>query len=227
MGFKRIAKLSKGCILGCDQVLDSRGETENDMFKEILLGELYFFFDLWPVISESAKDLIKKMLIRDKCRRITANEVLLILDLVNLVFCHQQAQENVFKGEEIAGLRKMFKIIDTDNNGCITFKKLKDVLKNYDADLDESGIREEIVGLRKMFKMIDTDNSGCITFKELKDVLKNYSADLDESGIRDLMLFGNTMGSWSTNGQSRPWMREKKLPNGSSIFLGNRDARYA
>ncbi|GJS31418.1 calcium-dependent protein kinase 26-like protein [Tanacetum coccineum] len=52
------------------------GETENDVFKEILQGELDFSFDPWPVISENTKDLIKKMLIRDRSRRITANEVL-------------------------------------------------------------------------------------------------------------------------------------------------------
>ncbi|GKB37184.1 calcium-dependent protein kinase 26-like protein, partial [Tanacetum coccineum] len=149
---------------------------------------------------------------------------------------------------------------------------LKDVLKNYGADLDESGIRDLMLSIR------------------LKDVLKNYGADLDESGIRDLMLSSDidnsgtidydefaattlhfskvdredrlfcafsyfdkdgsgyitrvdyihlkeiiievdqnnkildTMGSWSTNGQSRPWMRETKFPNGSSNFLGNRAA---
>ncbi|GJW27791.1 calcium-dependent protein kinase 26-like protein [Tanacetum coccineum] len=44
-------------------------------------GELDFSFNPWPVISESAKNLIKKMLIRDRdrSRRITANEVLHIL----------------------------------------------------------------------------------------------------------------------------------------------------
>lgn len=36
----------------------------------------------------------------------------------------------------------MFKMIDTDNSGCITFKELKDGLKNFGADLDESGIRD-------------------------------------------------------------------------------------
>nr|GEW61929.1 putative reverse transcriptase domain-containing protein [Tanacetum cinerariifolium] len=35
MGFKRIAKLSKGCVLGCDQVLDFRGEKEEAAFQLI------------------------------------------------------------------------------------------------------------------------------------------------------------------------------------------------
>nr|GFA84696.1 hypothetical protein [Tanacetum cinerariifolium] len=30
MRFKGIAKLSKGCVLGCDQVLDSRGGGEDN-----------------------------------------------------------------------------------------------------------------------------------------------------------------------------------------------------
>ncbi|GJX92613.1 calcium-dependent protein kinase 26-like protein [Tanacetum coccineum] len=41
------------------------GESENDVFREILQAELDFSFELWP-ISESAKDLIKKILLRDR-----------------------------------------------------------------------------------------------------------------------------------------------------------------
>ncbi|GJU65244.1 calcium-dependent protein kinase 26-like protein isoform X1 [Tanacetum coccineum] len=43
--------------------------------------------------------------------------------------------------EEIVGLTKMFKMVDTNNSGCIAFKELKDGLKNFGADLDGSGIR--------------------------------------------------------------------------------------
>ncbi|GJZ00060.1 calcium-dependent protein kinase 26-like protein [Tanacetum coccineum] len=65
------------------------GETENDVFKEILQGELDFSFNPWPVISESAKNLIKKMLIRDRdrSRRITANEVLHMVPVDLCTWC--------------------------------------------------------------------------------------------------------------------------------------------
>jgi len=42
--------------------------------------------------------------------------------------------------EEIAGLKEMFKTIDTDNSGQITFEELKVGLKKFGANLNESEI---------------------------------------------------------------------------------------
>ena len=42
--------------------------------------------------------------------------------------------------EEIAGLTEMFKSIDTDNSGQISFEELKVGLKKYGANLNESEI---------------------------------------------------------------------------------------
>lgn len=42
--------------------------------------------------------------------------------------------------EEIAGLKEMFKMIDTDNSGQITFEELKAGLKKFGANLKESEI---------------------------------------------------------------------------------------
>ncbi|CAK9172417.1 unnamed protein product [Ilex paraguariensis] len=42
--------------------------------------------------------------------------------------------------EEIAGLKEMFKMMDTDNSGQITFEELKAGLKKVGANLKESEI---------------------------------------------------------------------------------------
>lgn len=42
--------------------------------------------------------------------------------------------------DEIAGLKEMFKMIDTDNSGQITFEELKVGLKRFGANLKESEI---------------------------------------------------------------------------------------
>lgn len=42
--------------------------------------------------------------------------------------------------EEIAGLKEMFKMIDTDNSGQITFEELKVGLKKFGDNLKESEI---------------------------------------------------------------------------------------
>lgn len=51
-------------------------ETESGIFKQILKGKLDFESEPWPSISDSAKDLIRKMLERDPRSRISAHEVL-------------------------------------------------------------------------------------------------------------------------------------------------------
>lgn len=51
-------------------------ETEQGIFEQVLRGDLDFVSDPWPSISNSAKDLIRKMLVRDSKKRLTAHEVL-------------------------------------------------------------------------------------------------------------------------------------------------------
>lgn len=51
-------------------------ETEKGIFEEIIKGEIDFESQPWPSISESAKDLVRKMLTKDPRRRITAAQVL-------------------------------------------------------------------------------------------------------------------------------------------------------
>ena len=51
-------------------------ETEQGIFEQVLHGDLDFTTDPWPSISEGAKDLVRRMLVRDPRRRLTAHEVL-------------------------------------------------------------------------------------------------------------------------------------------------------
>lgn len=54
----------------------SGSETEQGIFEQVLKGELDFISEPWPSISESAKDLVRRMLVRDPKKRLTAHEVL-------------------------------------------------------------------------------------------------------------------------------------------------------
>lgn len=51
-------------------------ESEIGIFRKILQGKLDFEINPWPSISESAKDLIKKMLESNPKKRLTAHQVL-------------------------------------------------------------------------------------------------------------------------------------------------------
>ncbi|MCD7466192.1 Calcium-dependent protein kinase 12 [Datura stramonium] len=59
--------------------------------------------------------------------------------------------------EEIGGLKQLFKMIDTDNSGTITYEELKDGLKRVGSDLAESDIKA-------LMRAADFDNSGTIDF---------------------------------------------------------------
>ncbi|OEL35036.1 Calcium-dependent protein kinase 4 [Dichanthelium oligosanthes] len=61
--------------------------------------------------------------------------------------------------DEIAGLKEMFKMLDTDNSGHITFEELKVGLKKVGANLQESEIHA-------LMQAADVDNSGTIDYGE-------------------------------------------------------------
>ncbi|KAF8018233.1 hypothetical protein BT93_H3200 [Corymbia citriodora subsp. variegata] len=144
-------------------------ETESGIFRQILQGKLDFVSDPWPSISDSAKDLIKKMLERDPRKRLTAHEVL----------CHPWIVD-----DRVAPDKPLDSAVLSRLKQFSAMNKLKKMALRVIAErLSE----EEIGGLKELFKMIDTDSSGSITFEELKDGLKRVGSNLMESEIRDLM----------------------------------------
>ncbi|CAN4113925.1 unnamed protein product [Withania somnifera] len=145
------------------------GESEEEIFDEVLHGDIDFELNPWPKISQGAKDLVRRMLVRDPRKRLTAHEVL----------CHPWVQI-----DGVAPDKPLDSAIFTRLTQFSAMNKLKKMAIRVIAErLSE----EEIAGLKEMFKMIDTDNSGQITFDELKIGLKKFGANLNESEIRDLM----------------------------------------
>ncbi|CAN7004717.1 unnamed protein product [Brassica rapa subsp. trilocularis] len=144
-------------------------ESEQGIFEQVLHGDLDFSSDPWPSISESAKDLVRKMLVRDPKKRLTAHQVL----------CHPWVQVDGVAPDKpldsaVLSRMKQFSAMNK-------FKKM--ALRVIAESLSE----EEIAGLKEMFNMIDADKSGQITFEELKAGLKRVGANLKESEILDLM----------------------------------------
>ncbi|KAG2698585.1 hypothetical protein I3760_07G157800 [Carya illinoinensis] len=144
-------------------------ETETGIFRQILKGKLDFESAPWPSISESAKDLIRKMLERDPTKRISAHEVL----------CHPWIVD-----DRVAPDKPLDSAVLSRLKQFSAMNKLKKMALRVIAErLSE----EEIGGLKELFKMIDTDSSGTITFEELKEGLKRVGSDLMESEIKSLM----------------------------------------
>ncbi|CAL9121201.1 calcium-dependent protein kinase 24-like [Musa acuminata AAA Group] len=159
-------------------------ETEAGIFREILQGHLDFESEPWPCISDSAKDLIRNMLNRNPKKRFTAHQVLCHpwivddrvapdkpLDSAVLSRLKQFSAMNKLKKmalkviaeslseEEIGGLKELFKMIDTDNSGTITFDELKDGMRRVGSELMESEIQA-------LMNAADIDNSGTIDYGE-------------------------------------------------------------
>ncbi|XP_009798725.1 calcium-dependent protein kinase SK5 [Nicotiana tabacum] len=144
-------------------------ETDMGIFRQILRGKLDLESEPWPGISDSAKDLIRKILDRNPKRRLTAHEVL----------CHPWIVDDTMAPDKpldsaVLSRLKQFSAMN----------KLKKMALRVIAErLSE----EEIGGLKELFKMLDTDNSGTITFEELKEGLRRVGSELMESEIKDLM----------------------------------------
>ncbi|CAL9166015.1 calcium-dependent protein kinase 10-like isoform X1 [Musa acuminata AAA Group] len=144
-------------------------ETEQGIFEEVLHGKLDFQSDPWPSISNSAKELVRKMLVRDPRRRLTAHDVL----------CHPWVQ--------IDGVAPDKPLDSAVLSRLKQFSAMNKLKKMAIRVIAEHLSEDEIAGLKEMFKMIDTDNSGQITFEELKAGLERVGANLQESEIYALM----------------------------------------
>ncbi|KAI4326874.1 hypothetical protein L6164_019399 [Bauhinia variegata] len=215
-------------------------ENEQGIFDAILRGHIDFISEPWPSISSSAKDLIRKMLRADPKERLSAVEVLnhpwvredgdasdKPLDIAVLTRMKQFRAMNKLKKvalkviaenlseEEIIGLKEMFKSMDTDNSGTITFEELKAGLPKLGTKLSESEVRQlmeaaDVDGngtidyiefitatmhmnrmeredhLYKAFEYFDKDKSGYITMEELESALKKYNMG-DEKTIKEII----------------------------------------
>ncbi|TVU50255.1 hypothetical protein EJB05_01621 [Eragrostis curvula] len=159
-------------------------ETKEGIFDQVLHGSLDFESDPWPGVSYNAKDLLRRVLVRDPKKRLTAHQVLRHpwlqviasapdkpLDSAVLPRLKQFSEMNKLKkmalrviaenllDEEIAGLKELFKMMDTDNRGQINFEELKAGLRRVGANMKEPEIHQ-------LMQAADIDNSGTIDYGE-------------------------------------------------------------
>ncbi|KAI9115605.1 hypothetical protein K1719_013274 [Acacia pycnantha] len=152
-------------------------ETEKGIFDAVLEGHIDFESQPWPNISDSAKDLVRKMLTQDPKKRITSAQVLE----------HPWIREDGNASDKpidsaVLSRMKQFRVMNK-------LKKL--ALKVIAENLSE----EEIKGLRAMFTNMDTDNSGTITYEELKEGLQRLGSKLTEAEVKQLMEAADVDGN--------------------------------
>ncbi|KAK3148496.1 hypothetical protein QOZ80_3BG0295760 [Eleusine coracana subsp. coracana] len=144
-------------------------ETQQGIFDAVLKGHIDFESEPWPKISESAKNLIRKMLCPSPKERLKAHEVLR----------HPWICENGVATDQALDPSVFFRL-----RKFSAMNKLKKLALRVIA---ERLTEEEIAGLREIFKAVDVKNRGVITFGELREGLRRYGTGLDDNEISDIM----------------------------------------
>ncbi|XP_031110444.1 calcium-dependent protein kinase 16-like isoform X2 [Ipomoea triloba] len=160
-------------------------KTEDGIFKEVLRNKPDFRRKPWPSISNSAKDFVKKLLVKDPYARLTAAQALshqwvreggiasdIPLDISVLSNMRQfvkysrlkqialRALATTLDPEELADLRDQFEAIDVDKNGVITLEEMRLALaKDIPWRMKESRVLE-------ILQAIDSNTDGLVDFEE-------------------------------------------------------------
>ncbi|KAH0449534.1 hypothetical protein IEQ34_020226 [Dendrobium chrysotoxum] len=144
-------------------------ETEQGVAQAIIRSVIDFKRDPWPKVSDSAKDLVKKMLDPNPKRRLSAQEVLDHPWLQNA-----KKAPNVNLGETVRARLQQFSVMNK-------FKKraLRVVAEHLTV--------EEVAGIKEMFKKMDINNNGRITLEELKYGLHKHGHQIPDADVQILM----------------------------------------
>ncbi|KAK8449385.1 hypothetical protein SEVIR_7G209500v4 [Setaria viridis] len=208
-------------------------ETEKGIFDAILVGQLDLSSAPWPSISESAKDLIRKMLHRDPQRRITAAQALehpwlkdapdRPIDSAVMSRMKQFKAMNKLKQlalkviaenlspEEIKGLKQMFNNMDTDKSGTITVEELKEGLTKLGSKISEAEVQ-------KLMEAVDVDKSGSIDYTEFLTAMMNkHKLEKEEDLIRAFQYFDKDDSGYITRDELEQAMAEYGMGDEASI----------
>ncbi|XP_052174782.1 calcium-dependent protein kinase 30-like isoform X2 [Diospyros lotus] len=216
-------------------------ETEQGVALAILRGVIDFKREPWPQVSDNAKSLVRQMLEPDPRKRLTAQQVLehpwirnakkapnVPLGDIVRARLKQFSVMNRFKKkalrviaehlsvQEVEVIRDMFMLMDTDNNGKVTYEELRAGLRKVGsqlaepemkllmdaADVDGNGVLDygEFVAVtihlqkmendahfRQAFIFFDKDGSGFIELHELQEALTDESGEIDADVLNEIM----------------------------------------
>ncbi|CAD8109993.1 unnamed protein product [Paramecium primaurelia] len=152
------------------------GNSDGEIVKQIKAGKFNLNLSELQVVSESAKDLIQKMICKHS-QRLNSQQVLQHEWLQNLnqndsklslnfdslkQFTQQSKLKKIVLAQiasqvslnEIGELSKLFQTLDKDGNGQLSFEEFK------------NGFKEKKNDLLQYFEAIDTDSSGSIDYNE-------------------------------------------------------------
>ncbi|MQM05997.1 hypothetical protein Taro_038817 [Colocasia esculenta] len=152
-------------------------ESEEGVAQAIIRSVVDFKRDPWPMVSDNAKDLVKRMLEPDPTKRLTAQEVLDHPWMQNA-----KKAPNIPLGETVRARLKQFSVMNK-----LKKKALRVVAKHLSV--------EEVAGIKEMFQMMDINNDGKITLEELKIGLHKLGQQIADTDVQILMEAADVDGN--------------------------------
>nr|TKS16086.1 calcium-dependent protein kinase [Populus alba] len=96
--------------------------------------------------------------------------------------------------EEVEVIRDMFALMDTDNDGKVTYEELRTGLRKVGSQLAEPEIKmlmevkmENDEHFRRAFMFFDKDGNGYIELDELREALADEYGETDDDVLNDIM----------------------------------------
>ncbi|KAG2601689.1 hypothetical protein PVAP13_5KG605500 [Panicum virgatum] len=206
-------------------------ETEQGVAQAILRGNIDFKREPWPNVSDNAKDLVRHMLEPDPKLRLTAKQVLEhpwlqnakkapnvpLGDIVKSRL-KQFSRMNRFKrralrviadhlsAEEVEDIKEMFKTMDTDNDGIVSYEELKTGIAKLGSHLAE-------LEVQMLIEAVDTNGRGALDYGEFLAVSLHLQRMANDEHLRRAFLFFDKDG----NGFIEPEeLREALVDDGAS-----------
>jgi len=160
------------------------GESDRETIKAVRRGDLEFPAEDFGAVSDGAVDLIKKLMDSMPSRRLTGEQSLrhpwlscngtIVRDqplhenqsrMEAFVKCNKLKKQTLhvvaqrLSGDELQEIKNMFMLLDTNNDGTITFMEFKE-------GLERLGRHDKIENVRVLMEGIDVSGSKRINFSE-------------------------------------------------------------
>ena len=184
------------------------GENDDEIYSQILTADVKFDQNIWEDISEEAKDLIRKLLVKNQKNRLSAVEALshpwiqnidmkkinfLSIETLNAIVTNlykynavqilQQASiafivHNLITRNMTKELRKCFIQFDSNGDGRLDKQELINGLKTVDT---KNNLEQEV---ERVMSIIDVDGNGFIEYEEFLRASIDINKILTDDNIK-------------------------------------------
>ncbi|KAK3269875.1 Calcium-dependent protein kinase 25 [Cymbomonas tetramitiformis] len=145
------------------------GTDENQLFASVLAGTFDLSSEPWPDISDSAKDLLSRLLVVNPKERLTAVQALEHPWVANAA----SNSDHPLDDSVIMRLKK--------------FGAMNEFMKAGRAVISKKLVPFELEGLKQLFAIFDVSKNGRITLAQLQLGLKKLGFDLLHDQVEDIL----------------------------------------